>query len=518
MKLPEGRYYVREIKTKQGYITNGTPFYFEVGDKQAESDDALKFDYADLGVSGKAIMKSFGNTIVTIDVKSRLPMPCITVDGRAYPLDESSEYDDMTITQNKDKTTVKLLVCDGEEKTVILPEAGKTLKIRTEGNTYSYELDGAAGTYIPEAVYTGYLASFEKIFEAAGTHESPVLLPVTETLQFNAAGENPSKLDIILIHTPKTFEEVTDEGSVTKAVTGSDGRQVYEHKAEIDVNSGEKQISLEAGEKTEFKDSKDTSFKLGISGDGRLKLSAYGYPGSSLTDEQEPKAFADGVPLEVNFTKNVTHARADRSADAVQIKINSGDNVNAGDIYNDREKPQDTPDVPYTPYTPEKKKGSLEIMKADAKTGEALAGAKFRIWSDNENFSERYEVSDEQGRIILTELEAGRYYICETEAPKGYVLDDTVHELDVRTGEKTAVSIDNSRAPEDDTPDIPDSPDGSDTPEPDTPDKVREKVPQTGDVTGMMTYLAVMLAALMAGLMILLRRFATKISSLKRKS
>ncbi len=507
VKLPEGRYYVREIKTKQGYITDETPFYFEVGDKQAESDSALKFDYADSGVSGKAIMKSSGSTVVTIDVKARFPMPCITVDGTVYPLDESGEYDNMSIKQNKDETRVKLLVCDGEEKTVILPEAGKTLKIKTEGNTYSYELDGVSGTYTPEAVYTGYLASFEKIFEASDVPESPVLLPVTEALQFTAAGENPSKLDVTLIHTPKTCEEEAGGGTVTKAVTDSDGRQVYEHRAEIDVNSGEKQVSLEAGEKTEFKDSKDTSFKIGLSENGRLKVSAYGYPGRGLTDEQEPKASADGVPLEVNFTKNVTHARADRSADTVQIKINSGDNVNAGDIYNDREKPQDTPDVPYTPYTPEKKKGSLEIIKTDAKTGEALAGAKFRIWSDNDSFGERYEVSDEQGRITLTELEEGRYYICETEAPEGYVSDDTVYEADVADGEKTAVSIDNSRVPEDDIPDIPVTPDTPVTPEQDTP---MEKVPQTGDATGVMTYLAVMLAALMAGLIMLLRRFAIK--------
>ena len=242
----------------------------------------------------------------------------------------------MVITKDKDKTTVKLVVGDGEEKTVILPETEKVLKIKTEGNTYSYELDGATGTYVPEAVYTGYLASFEKIFEAEEKPEAPVLLPVTETIQFTAAGKNPSKLDITLTHTPKTFEEETEEGAVTKAVTDKDGRQVYNHKAEIDVNGGEKEITLEAGEKTEFKDSKDTSFKTGLAGNGTLKVSAYGYPDESLSDEQKPEARAGGVPLTVKFVKSVTHARADRSADTVQIKINSDDNINAGDIYNDR--------------------------------------------------------------------------------------------------------------------------------------------------------------------------------------
>ena len=207
----------------------------------------------------------------------------------------------------------------------------------------------------------------------------------------------------------------------------------------------------------------------------------------------------------------MTHARADRSADTVQIKINSDDNINAGDIYNDREKPQDTP---YVPGTPEKKKGSLEIIKVDAKTGKALTGAKFRIWSDNESFGKRYEVSDEQGTVRITDLETGRYYVCETEAPDGYIVDDTVYELDVEAGEKAVISIENSRAPEEDTPDRPDK----DKPEKDKPDKpekdkpkknkeVKEKVPQTGDVTGVMTYIAVMLATLLAGMLMLVRRF-----------
>lgn len=502
VKLPEGRYYVKEIKTKQGYIIDETPFYFTVGDKQAENK-ALKFDYKQAGVSGKAVMESSGKTVVTIDVKTRTPMPDITVDGRKYQLDKSSETDSMVITKDKDKTTVKLVVGDGEEKTVILSETEKVLKIKTEGNTYSYELDGATGTYVPEAVYTGYLASFEKIFEAEEKPEAPVLLPVTETIQFTAAGKNPSKLDITLTHTPKTFEEETEEGTVTKAVTDKDGRQVYNHKAEIDVNGGEKEITLEAGEKTEFKDSKDTSFKAGLAGNGTLKVSAYGYPDESLSDEQKPEARAGGMPLTVKFVKSVTHARADRSADTVQIKINSDDNINAGDIYNDREKPQD---MPYVPGIPEKKKGRLEIIKVDAKTGEALAGAKFRIWSDNKSFGERYEVSDEQGTVRITDLETGRYYVCETEAPEGYIVDDTVYELDVEAGEKAVISIENSRAPEEDTPDRPDK----DKPEKDKPKKnkeVKEKVPQTGDVTGVMTYIAVMLAALLAGLLMLIRRF-----------
>ena len=67
-------------------------------------------------------------------------MPDITVDGRKYQLDKSSETDSMVITKDKDKTTVKLVVGDGEEKTVILPETEKVLKIKTEGNTYSLSL------------------------------------------------------------------------------------------------------------------------------------------------------------------------------------------------------------------------------------------------------------------------------------------------------------------------------------------------------------------------------------------
>ena len=508
-KLPAGHYYVREIKTKQGYITDKSPYYFTVGDKQAESGK-LEFEYAEAGINGKAVLDSFGKTVVTVDVKARFPMPDITVDGRTYSLEQNSEAEDMTIACSRDKTTVKLLVCDGQEKTIALPAVNKLLKIKTEGNRYSYELDGVSGTYTPEAVYTGYIASFEKLFESKETPEAPVLLPETEQLQFKAAGANPSTLDITLTHTPKTYEETSEDGIVVKPVRDKEGRQIYEHNAGIDLNSGEKQITLAAGEKTEFKDSKDTAFKIRLGAGGSLNVAAYGFPEQSLLPEQEPSAAAGGVPIEVKLVKSVTHARTDRSAGAVMVKINSMDNVNASDIYNDREKPQDIPYVPETPKTP---KGSLEIIKTDAATGEALAGAEFRIWSDDVEFDQMYEITDAQGRIKITDLEAGRYYICEVKAPEGYALDKTVHEIDVAAEQTAEINIDNSKEPEEKVPEIPEKD------KPDKPDKPVKKtvdsVPKTGDVTDMMMYLAVLFMTLLAGALIIAMEYAGRTKNKK---
>ena len=75
-------------------------------------------------------------------------------------------------------------------------------------------------------------------------------------------------------------------------------------------------------------------------------------------------------------------------------------------------------------------KGSLTIVKKST-TGEYLSGAEFKVTTSDGKFvanaggkvsSNGFYVSDENGMVVLTNLEPNTYVVTETKAPEGYVI------------------------------------------------------------------------------------------------
>ncbi len=74
--------------------------------------------------------------------------------------------------------------------------------------------------------------------------------------------------------------------------------------------------------------------------------------------------------------------------------------------------------------------GSLQIVKLDRGEQTPLAGAGFRIFRDGTQIAERY--TDENGEILVENLYYGTdYSYQEFQAPKGYVVDDTVYPFSI---------------------------------------------------------------------------------------
>lgn len=80
-------------------------------------------------------------------------------------------------------------------------------------------------------------------------------------------------------------------------------------------------------------------------------------------------------------------------------------------------------------------RGSLEILKVDHDGVTPLEGAKFEITDDNGNVIAT-ETSGPDGKIKVESILYGQYHWSEVKAPKGYDLDDTVHDFAIEHDEQ----------------------------------------------------------------------------------
>ena len=75
--------------------------------------------------------------------------------------------------------------------------------------------------------------------------------------------------------------------------------------------------------------------------------------------------------------------------------------------------------------------GKLKIIKVD-ENEIPLAGVKFNILDSNKNVIDTI-ITDKNGIAVSKELEKGKYYYQEIEAPKGIIVDNTIYEFEIET-------------------------------------------------------------------------------------
>lgn len=91
------------------------------------------------------------------------------------------------------------------------------------------------------------------------------------------------------------------------------------------------------------------------------------------------------------------------------------------------------------------KKGTLEFTKTDVSTGKAIADTKIEVYTEDDKliFS---GVTDKDGKVIITDLFTGKFYIIETEASTGYKLSDEKVYFEIKeNGEITKANMTNEK-------------------------------------------------------------------------
>lgn len=95
----------------------------------------------------------------------------------------------------------------------------------------------------------------------------------------------------------------------------------------------------------------------------------------------------------------------------------------------------------------EEEKYDLKIIKKDFDTKETIKEAIFRIKKEDGTFIKENDsefLKTNNGILILKDLEQGNYFIEEIEAPYGYLIDTSIHEVFI-DGSSKIVEIDNKK-------------------------------------------------------------------------
>jgi uncharacterized surface anchored protein len=103
-----------------------------------------------------------------------------------------------------------------------------------------------------------------------------------------------------------------------------------------------------------------------------------------------------------------------------------------------------------------KKQGQIKVIKTDGKTKTPLEGVVFEVFDAGGKVVATL-TTDRDGAAVTDWLDYGDYSVKEKTAKEGYVLDETVREIQIREHEKVyELALENDKAPE--TPQTPDNP------------------------------------------------------------
>lgn len=455
-KLPQGRYYLKEMKTTEDHILSDLKYHFAVKEEAGDYSGDTAFDYVKHdGIYGRFVLEEKHHVKTIIMVEGRLPMPAISIDGLSYPLDAdfTSIDEKIKITANTDYTEITVDTKKGETTNITLPN-GKVLTVRPSesGNGFDYTADGVTKTFTPRGTYTGYHAAYEELWTPVAGEDLNTYTP-----EFTLTGAGSDKANVVLnakiTHEPSvtitTREELIDPAKpelgfqTVDVKTGNltpKGNQIFKHSAVISVTNGVDNVIQQAFTRTSGKKSVtetlDPSGLITLNTKDKLTLSLIGtdalvtvsmdkygvvsakienvLPGLFLEDAH-PQITSTGAfdtAKTFRFAKNVTLGRQDTSADKLMIKFNS-DNKDGFAIENEH-KPE------------------VEFVKVDKNdVTKKLSGAVFEIWSAKESGEWTVEpdvklgtyTTDANGHFIAN-LDYGIYFWREVQAPAGYAPED----------------------------------------------------------------------------------------------
>lgn len=92
-----------------------------------------------------------------------------------------------------------------------------------------------------------------------------------------------------------------------------------------------------------------------------------------------------------------------------------------------------------------KNETKIIVNKKDKETKKALEGVTFKLLDENKKVVKEYLKTNKEGKITISNLMPGKYYLVETATLDGYVKDSKEIKIEVALNETVTVNVDNEK-------------------------------------------------------------------------